>query len=553
MKSWKVKTLIGGSVILVLVAAIYYYIMLPAVNIHSPGFWKFIIFVCAAGTLIYALFRVRLKTIPVYNQNGRAGNTVSMEYKTPKDKILFRIFLGITIGLVAVFIIGGILSSEMINASRYQKLLTVETRSFENDIKEVSYDQIPILDRESAVTIGNRVMGTMVDMVSQYEINDMYSQINYRNKPVRVSPLQYGSLIKWLTNNDSGIPGYVRIDMTTQNAEIVRLNEGIKYSESDHFGRNIYRHLRFAYPGYIFDSISFEVDEEGTPFWICPTRKYNVGLFGGVTIDKVIICNAVTGAMTEYNVEDVPEWVDKVYSAEMLITLYDYYGTLKRGFFNSILGQRDCLQTTDGYNYIAMDDDVWVYTGVTSVGQDESNVGFVLMNQRTMETRYYEIAGAEEYSAMSSAEGKVQHLGYKATFPLLINIGGEPTYFMALKDSAGLVKCYAMLNIEKYQTVAIGDTVSECENSYKQMMSQSGIVVTQPKEIKRVTGVITQIVPVVIDGNSHYYITLDNQSVIYDVNVKDNPKIITYAIGVPVTLNYSEEPDSNRLLSAGLE
>ena len=274
---------------------------------------------------------------------------------------------------------------------------------------------------------------------------------------------------------------------------------------------------------------------------------------GGVTIDKVIICNAITGAMTEYNVEDVPEWVDKVYSAEMLITLYDYYGTLKRGFFNSILGQRDCLQTTDGYNYIAMDDDVWVYTGVTSVGQDESNVGFVLMNQRTMETRYYEIAGAEEYSAMSSAEGKVQHLGYKATFPLLINIGGEPTYFMALKDSAGLVKCYAMLNIEKYQTVAIGDTVSECENNYKQMMSQSGIVVEQPKEIKRVTGVITQIVPVVIDGNSHYYITLENQSVIYDVNVKDNPKIITYATGVPVTLNYSEEPDNNRVLSAGLE
>lgn len=553
MKSWKVKTLIGGSVILVLVAAIYYYIMLPAVNIHSPGFWKFIIFICAAGTLIYALFRVRLKTVPVYNQKGHAGNTVSMEYKTPKDKIIFRILLGITIGLVAVVIIGGILSSEMINASKYQKLLTVETRSFENDIKEVSYDQIPILDRDSAVVIGNRVMGTMVDMVSQYEINDMYSQINYRNKPVRVSPLQYGSLIKWLTNNDSGIPGYVRIDMTTQNAEIVRLNEGIKYSESDHFGRNIYRHLRFAYPGYIFDSISFEVDEEGTPFWICPTRKYNVGLFGGVTIDKVIICNAVTGAMTEYNVEDVPEWVDKVYSAEMLITLYDYYGTLKRGFFNSILGQRDCLQTTDGYNYIAMDDDVWVYTGVTSVGQDESNVGFVLMNQRTMETRYYEIAGAEEYSAMSSAEGKVQHLGYKATFPLLVNIGGEPTYFMALKDSAGLVKCYAMLNIEKYQTVAIGDTVGECENNYKQMMSQSGIVVEQPKEIKRVTGVITQIVPVVIDGNSHYYITLENQSVIYDVNVKDNPKIITYATGVPVTLNYSEEPDNNRVLSAGLE
>ena len=368
----------------------------------------------------------------------------------------------------------------------------------------------------------------------------MYSQINYNNKPVRVSPLQYGSLIKWFTNNASGLPGYVRIDMTTQDAQIVRLNEGIKYSTSDHFGRYIYRHLRFAYPGYIFDELNFEIDEDGVPYWICPTRKYNVGLFGGVTVDKVITCNAVTGEMREYDVENVPQWIDKVYSAEMLINLYDYYGTLKRGFLNSILGQRDCLKTTDGYNYIAMEDDVWVYTGVTSVGQDQSNVGFVLMNQRTMETRYYEIAGAEEYSAMSSAQGKVQHLNYVATFPLLLNVGGEPTYFMALKDSAGLVKSYAMLNIERYQTVAIGDTVSECETNYKQMLTDNGIVVEKPKETKKVTGTITKIVPVVADGNSHYYVILDNKNVIYDVNVKNNPAIIMYETGSDITLEYSE-------------
>jgi hypothetical protein len=224
----------------------------------------------------------------------------------------------------------------------------------------------------------------------------------------------------------------------------------------------------------------------------------------------------------------------------MLIELYDYYGTLKNGFLNSVLGQRDCLQTTDGYNYIAMEDDVWVYTGVTSVGNDESNVGFVLMNQRTMETRYYEIAGAEEYSAMSSAEGKVQHLNYVATFPLLLNVGGEPTYFMALKDSAGLVKSYAMLNIERYQTVAIGDTVNECETNYKQMLSDNGIVSEKPKETSRITGTITKLVPVVVDGNSHYYINIDGSNVIYDVNVKENPAIITYDTGSSVTLEYSE-------------
>lgn len=438
-----------------------------------------------------------------------------------------------------------LLSSKIINASKYQKLLDVETRSFKDDIKEVSYDQIPILDKDSAETIGNRVMGTMVDLVSQFEVNDMYTQINYKNKPVRVSPLQYGSLIKWLTNKSDGIPGYIRIDMTTQQAEVVRLEKGIRYSTSDHFGRNIYRHLRFAYPTYMFDDIRFEIDDDGTPYWICPAKKYNVGLFGGVTVGRVVLCNAVTGQMQDYDVSEVPQWVDKVYSADMLINLYDYYGTLKHGFLNSVLRQKDCVKTTDGYNYIALDDDVWVYTGITSVGQDKSNVGFVLMNQRTMETRYYEISGAEENSAMSSAEGKVQHLNYTATFPLLLNVGGEPTYFMALKDSAGLVKSYAMLNIEKYQNVAIGETVSECEANYIKMMSQSGVITQEKQEEKNISGTITKIIQTVVDGNSHFYITIDSSDAIFDVNVIENPEIIKYNVGDVIKLSYTENDKTN--------
>ena len=388
-------------------------------------------------------------------------------------------------------------------------------------------------------------MGTMVDLVSQFEVNDMYTQINYKNKPVRVSPLQYGSLIKWLTNKSDGIPGYIRIDMTTQQAEVVRLEKGIRYSTSDHFGRNIYRHLRFAYPTYMFDDIRFEIDDDGTPYWICPAKKYNVGLFGGVTVGRVVLCNAVTGQMQDYDVSEVPQWVDKVYSADMLINLYDYYGTLKHGFLNSVLRQKDCVKTTDGYNYIALDDDVWVYTGITSVGQDKSNVGFVLMNQRTMETRYYEISGAEENSAMSSAEGKVQHLNYAATFPLLLNVGGEPTYFMALKDSAGLVKSYAMLNIEKYQNVAIGETVSECEANYIKMMSQSGVITQEKQEEKNISGTITKIIQTVVDGNSHFYITIDSSDAIFDVNVIENPEIIKYNAGDVIKLSYTENDKTN--------
>ena len=544
MKNLKVKALIIGSVVLVLLAAIYYYVALPAINIHSSGFWKFILFILAAATVLFVFFHAKIqpKNEVIRNKGVRS---FALEFKNPKDRVIFRLMMGVVIGAVAIFLIGSLLSSEIINASKYQSLLTVETRNFKEDIKEVSYNQIPILDKESAATIGNRVMGTMVDIVSQFEISDMYAQINYKNKPVRVSPLKYGSLIKWFTDQSSGLPGYVRIDMTTQQAEIVRLSEGIKYSTSDHFGRNIYRHLRFAYPTYIFDTISFEIDEEGTPYWICPTKKYNIGLFGGVTVGRVVLCNAITGEMTDYDVTKVPQWVDKVYSAELLIELYDYYGTLKHGYFNSILSQKDCLKTTDGYNYMAMNDDVWVYTGVTSVGQDESNVGFVLMNQRTMETRYYTVAGAEEFSAMSSAQGKVQHLNYKATFPLLLNVGGEPTYFMALKDSAGLVKSYAMLNIEKYQTVAIGDTVNECEKNYINMLKNNGITVEDKKEELQIVGTVTKIVPTVIDGNSHYYILLDNKNEIYDVSVKENPSVILVEQGNKVTLTYTKAEGVN--------
>ena len=235
----------------------------------------------------------------------------------------------------------------------------------------------------------------------------------------------------------------------------------------------------------------------------------------------------------------------------MLIQLYDYHGTLKHGFLNSVLGQRDCLETTEGYNYLAIDDDVWVYTGVTSVSGDQSNVGFVLMNQRTMETRFYEVEGATEASAMSSAEGQVQNLHYTATFPLLLNISGEPTYFIALKDDAGLVKMYAMVNVQKYQIVATGDTVSECEQVYTNLMYENGIkeVEEDTREVQTMTAAISRIAQGVIDGNTHYYIMLEGSDAIFDVPIVEYIDVIRYNVGDTVTIEYKEGEETNTVLS----
>ncbi len=530
MKKIKRNIIIAAAVIILL--GLYYYIALPAVNIHSTEFWVFL----GILVLLAAALFVKKKNLSRYELRESKG---------------LKVILGIFAAVVIVYLAGALLSSPIINAKKYQQLMTVENGEFTTDIEELSFDQIPLLDRDSAALLGNREMGSMVDMVSQFEVDDLYSQINYNDRPVRVSPLKYASIIKWITNNSEGIPAYIKIDMATQDTELVKLDEGMKYTASDHFNRNIYRHLRFKYPTYIFNDLSFEVDEEGTPYWICPVKKYNIGLFGGVTIGRVVLCNAVTGETEDYAIEDAPQWIDRAYSADLLIDLYDYHGTLQHGYLNSVFGQKDCLVTTDGYNYLAVDDDVWVYTGVTSITGDQSNVGFVLMNQRTMETRFYEVEGATEQSAMDSAEGQVQNLHYTATFPLLLNISGEPTYFIALKDDAGLVKMYAMVNVQKYQIVATGDTVSECEEQYTSLMYENGIkeVEEDTREILTAEGKITKIAQGVVDGNSHYYIMIEGSDGIFDVPVVDYIDVIRYNVGDEVTVEYKEGEKTNTVLS----
>ena len=528
MKKKKGKMLLILAILLVL--GIYYYVTIPAINIHASGFWVSLIVILVL-LLILCMGR---------NLRVRSFDDLHNIREEIKESKLTRLLAGLIVVVVVVYLGGSILSSPIVNAKKYQKLLEPETSNFADDIDQVNYNQIPLLDKDSAELLGNRKMGSMVDMVSQFEVSSLYSQINYQGRPVRVTPLVYASPVKWFTNQKNGIPAYISIDMATQNTELVKVSQGIKYSESEYLNRNIYRHLRFRYPTYIFDQLSFEIDEEGTPYWICPVKNFTIGLFGGQTIGRVVLCNAVTGECQSMKVEDCPSWVDRVYPADLLIQLYDYHGTLKNGFINSVLGQKGCLQTTDGYNYLAKDDDVWVYTGVTSVSGDRSNVGFVLMNQRTKETKYYEVAGAEEYSAMESAEGQVQNLGYQATFPLLLNISNEPTYFIALKDNAGLVKKYAMVNIQKYQNVAIGDTVSACEKTYVKMLRSGGGSVASEAAEETITGTIKRMAQGVVDGNTHFYVVLEESDLVFDIPIVDYMEIVKYDVGDKISIKYME-------------
>lgn len=546
------KAFVVLAVVILIVVAFCYWWFHPPINIHSVDLWMFLaIFVLFPSFLVFFIFH------QIYERG------MGKREKNEKKSKRFKGLMVVPVIIALVGVLGAVASLALFpgNAEKYSTILNTEDGDFATDIEQADYSTIPFIDRDSAVLLGNRTMGTMADYVSQFEISDLYSQINYQDAPVRVSPLNYADVFKWWSNHNTGIPAYVIVNMSTQDTQIVRLEDPIYYSDSDPFFNNVDRHVQLSHPFYIFGEKSFEIDDNGKPYWIYPVIDYTVGLFGGETVSRVVLCDASTGECQDLAIDEVPQWVDRAYPADLLIQQYNWSGALSGGWINSWLGQSGVKQTTPGsdgqlgYNYIAKDDDVWVYSGVTSATADNSIIGFVLINQRTAESKFYPVAGATEESAMSSAEGQVQNLKYEATFPLLINVDNQPTYFMALKDNAGLVKKYAMIDIQRYQNVAVGDTLEETEKSYKKLLRANGVSTDDDsgkatKTGGTATGTISLISPVVLDGNSHYYVMLNGDGTLYDCPVANVVDIVRFKEGDSVTLTVSGDNGDVATVSA---
>lgn len=517
------------------VGLVHFYFSLPALNLQNSGFYGFVLLLC----VVYILCALITSGMGVRLKGGFKEYFSFVKSQCLPIGILLLL-------LLVVAVIGEIVSLPIFRAADYRELLQVETGDFATDISEISFNEIPTLDRSSAEYLGDRQMGTLSDMVSQFEYSNDSTQINYQGRPVRVAPLDYADLIKWLTNRSQGLPAYVVVDMVTQEASVTRLAEGMKYSFSEPLNRNIVRHLRFHYPTMMFAQPQFEIDEEGHPWWIAPRVVKRIGLFGGTDIQGAVLVDAVTGDCAYY--EEVPAWVDTLYVPDLIMEQYDYHGTLVHGFLNSIFGQKDVTRTTEGYNYIAMHDDVYAYTGVTSANADQSNLGFLLCNMRTKETRFYTAPGATEAAARLSAEGKVQHLHYTATWPILLNIAGEPTYFIPLLDATNLVKMYAMVNVAQYQLVANETTVTATERAYISLLNERGIGTTSQFSSHEITGTVAQIRSAVIDGNTHYYILLEGDSHYYEFTASDSPLSVLLNAGDSVRFHAQSGNDQARIL-----
>lgn len=546
----KATKLILAAILTLAFGFVWFYFTLPAVNLRAASFWITLVLLGAVFFFAYKIFGGR-SAFESFARNAKEKNG----QKKPMGKRAKQILTVAMILAVVIIAAAFVSSSRVFRASDYQKMLTVEEADFAEDIAELPISQIPIVDRDVAARLSTRKLGEVVELVSQFNVADYYSQINYKEKPFRVTPLEYDGILKWFANKEEGIPYYITIDMATQETTLVKLPEGMKYSPSEYFSRNLERHIRFRYPTKMFENLSFEIDDEGKPYWVMSYYDYTFGLFGGKDIKGIILVDAVTGEMTDYTVDRVPQWIDKVYAADMIIEQADNWGTLKNGFLNSVFTQKDVIETTDGYNYIAVDDDVWLYTGLTSVVADESNIGFILVNMRTKEAKTYSINGAEEYSAMSSAEGQVQNLRYTATFPILVNIGDQPTYFLSLKDNAGLVRMYAYVSVSDYQKVAVADTIEGARAKYMTMLGVSDSTVEPPagEELPELKGLVSAIASAVVDGNTVYYIEVSTEegSAIYRASIKLDRRLPLLAAGETVTFRANEEGVMTQILKIG--
>ncbi len=542
----KKSNLIGKIILSVisglLFSFIYFYFTIPAINPATPAFWINIVPVLLSFAYPFLLKKgdgnFRMKN----NGNKRNGGTViSFDINGLK---LNKITVAVLALPIAVMLLGLVISSTLFNARAYANVITVTEADFATDMKETDeVTNIALMDSNSARLLGNKTLGRVSHMVSQYVVSDNYTQINYQHTPKKVANLEHADFFKWFANKENGVPGYVMVDPVNNSAECIELKTPLKYVESAYFNHDLMRKLRFEYPTKIFDDfISFEVDDEGNPFYIITCLKPKVFPFGAMDVCEAVIFDPCTGESTIYAVEDIPAWVDAVYSGDLAEQKYNWYGTLSGGFINSIIGNKDCKQTTDDYGYIVIGDDVWYFTGVTSVTSDESNIGFIISNARTGEYKYYPVVGAEEYGAMNAAEGVVQETDYKASFPSLINVSGQATYIMVLKDASGYVRLYALVNVEHPNIVATAPTQSETMKAYKKLLVDNGLVDSgklPDASLPSVNITVADIKTYTIDGNTVFYF-VGSDGFYYKGMLRDFEDMIFFAIGDRLEIRYKE-------------
>ena len=513
---------------LVIIGFLLIYLMLPVLQY---GFYA-IGMIALVLLFVFFIFSLGISV----DNSGKKFKMASMPSK------IILIFMGLILAYLTIVPL--ITTATIFHTSSYQKMIgKVENgQKLSKHIAPISLDKIRVVDQELAYLLGEKIIGSQAALGSQVELG-RFSIQKVNNELYWIAPLLHSGFFKWL-NNKEGTPGYVMVSATNErDVKLVQEIEGkplrIKYQPKAYFQSNIHRHIYFN--GFASDGLAdftFEIDEKGNPFWVITTYNKEIG-FSGKNSTGIVVVDAQTGTIQNYSIQNSPSWVDRIQPAEFIEDQLNNWGELVNGYWN--FSNTDKLQITEGLTLVyGQNNKSYWYTGLTSVGSDESAVGFVLVDTRTKETTFYKQSGATEFAAQSSAEGKVQEKGYKASLPIPYNINGIPTYVMTLKDAGGLVKMYAMVAINDYTIVGVGNSMRETLTSFKSLYNMAGNKIN-PSNVaskKSISSVIIRIQSDVKNGNSFYYFTINDYPNIFVGSSQVSSEIPVTIVGDSVKVSF---------------
>ena len=571
----RLKTVIGALIFTLAMAYVLQYFLFIPINLAAHDAWGYLVGIGVIA-ILNSLWLNGFRCMIERKKTGRGYiycdniKDFSQKYTAPFFYIL------VVVGIILIWVVLGIASSPMANAIKYSELITVEDGNFEEDIIEVTSENIVVVDVKSAQRLGDRAAGTIPN-ASWYEIDDEYNLISINGEEYRISPVNYKDLWTYFKGKEIGIPGYILVNAKTQETEFVTLEENMKYSPSAKFSYKLQRHLFNQFPTYIFGKSFFEVDDEGNPYWITAIKEAQIGLLGGKMDVGAVITDAVTGESTEYAIDDLPEWVDHVSSVDDLMTLVGYHYRYSEGFLN--FSNTNVFKTSysykssqnseeensftpfEGYNTVlSKGGEIFFYTGITPPNSTESNIGFVLVNPKTAQVTFYDFTGAEESSAQIAAEGLVQDLKYSASFPTIVNVDGIATYFMVLKDNAGLIQRYSLCNLENYSKCVEDSTLEGAIRKYKEKLGMSVVeenAVSEPIAEERtvITGVVSEVKEAQIGGYTYYYFRLLNsdETVFMSSIQNSNQQPLSLVEGSNVTVEYYASSEASIAIVTRIE
>ncbi len=531
---------------LYIVATIFFVFNILANSMNLNPIYPATAFFYAFMITVYAAIWIITSAGKIVLERTEQG-MLNVDFK--KSKPLPKKAIYLVIGVWILYFGVSIYSSVLFHPATYRdQMPDYRTGDFSSEIQAIDIEQVPIVDMALARNLADKKLGERPSLGSQVNLGTPTIQ-TVNGELVWVVPLYHSGFFQWVTNME-GTPGYIVVSATNTNDVEYVEGYNIKYQPSAFFFDNLYFHTRFTQALFTGTTdYSFELDDDGNPHWVITTYKNIVG-FALPEATGVIVIDAQTGEGEEYSLDEIPDWVDRVQPENFILQQINNKGEYVRGVFN--FSDKDKYKTSEGNIIVYNNDRCYLFTGITSVGADESAIGFVMVDMVTKEPVLYQMAGATEYAAQGSAEGKVQQYGYYASFPLILNVEGVPTYFMTLKDADGLIKQFAYVSVRDYLIVGVGETSQDARENYLDALNDSGIDTSIPVDeetVKTATFTIDRIGQQYAGEESIYRFTSNEYpQLIFDAQSSLSAALSLTLVGDSVTIEYIQHTEDDVLV-----